>query len=181
MLWRFPKELFDHVAAIGSLLLIWRSTNDHNFQGLTSIHFLSCRGTETGVSVIVDFIRGLASAIGFPKTLCSSSSMVSVVSVTYFSTPFTIRTQEAVLSWNRDRTWISFLSRSSWWQTYVSKTRPISVFLRVQCVARVLGSFRSSAYFRHKCAIPSRSFCIKCDKILPSFDSIQTSVRAQFG
>ena len=40
--------------------------------------------------------------------------MVSVVSVTYFSTPVTIRTQEAVLSWNRDRTWISILWRSSW-------------------------------------------------------------------
>ena len=43
----------------------------------------------------VDFIRGLALAIGFPEALCSSSSMVSVVSVTYFSTPFTTRTQEA--------------------------------------------------------------------------------------
>ena len=32
------------------------------------------------------------------KAPCSSSSMVFVVSFTYFSTPFTIRTQEAVLS-----------------------------------------------------------------------------------
>ena len=59
---------------------------------------VTCRGTETGVSVIVDFIRGLALAIGFPDALCSLSSMVPVVSVTYFPTPFTIRTQEVVLS-----------------------------------------------------------------------------------
>ena len=107
LLRRFPEEHFDHVVAIWSLLLIWCSTHDHDFPDWRRPTFLSRRGTETGVSVIVDFIRGLALAIGFPKALCSSSSMVSVVSLTYFSTPFTIRNQEAVLSWNRDRTWIS--------------------------------------------------------------------------
>ena len=43
------------------------------------------------VSVIVDFIRGRALTISFRKALCSSSSIVSVVSVTYFSTPFSFR------------------------------------------------------------------------------------------
>ena len=46
------------------------------------------------------FGRGLAFATGFPVTLCSTLSreLVSDVSVTYLSIPFTIRTQETVVS-----------------------------------------------------------------------------------
>ena len=41
---------------------------------------------------------------GFPETLCStfSRAMVSDVSVTFLLIPFTIRTQEAVPSRNKD-------------------------------------------------------------------------------
>ena len=63
--------------------------------GSTSTHFLSRGGTETGVSVVDGFIRGLASATSFPMLI--SYSAVCVVSFTYFSTPFTSRTQEAAL------------------------------------------------------------------------------------
>ena len=44
-----------------------------------------------------------ALAMGFPEAM-SSSFVVSIHSVTYLSTPFTILTQETVLSRNRDGT-----------------------------------------------------------------------------
>ena len=50
-----------------------------------------------GDSVTVGFGRRFAFATSFPVTLCSRE-MVSDVSVTYLSIPFTIRTQETVLS-----------------------------------------------------------------------------------
>ena len=57
-----------------------------------------------GDSVTVGIRRGFAFATGFPVTLCSTFSreMVSDVPVTYLSIPFTIRTQETVLSRIRD-------------------------------------------------------------------------------
>ena len=58
------------------------------------------------------------------------------------------------MSWDRDRTWISILWRSSWWQTWMFKTGPIFVFLRTQPLARVLGSLRGGVYSLHKCTIP---------------------------
>ena len=45
--------------------------------------------------------------MGFPEAT-SFSFLVSIDSVTYSSTPFTILTQEAVLSWNRDGIWTSY-------------------------------------------------------------------------
>ena len=62
-----------------------------------------------GDSVTIGIGRGFAFATGLPVTLCSTFSreMVSDVSVTYLSIPFTIRTQETVLSRNRDSTMIS--------------------------------------------------------------------------
>ena len=72
-----------------------------------SVHLLSRTGMETGVSVTVGFCLGLALAMGFSETVSSSSSA-------RYSSTFTILTQEAVLSWNRDRTWVSILYRSSW-------------------------------------------------------------------
>ena len=66
-----------------------------------------------GDSVTGGFSCGLAFAKGFPVTLCSTLSreMVSDVSVTYLSIPFTIRTQEVVLSRNRDSIMISVPQR----------------------------------------------------------------------
>ena len=61
-----------------------------------SIHLLSRTGIETRVSVTVGFCLGLALTMSFIEAMSSSSS-VSINSVTYLSTPFTILTQEAVL------------------------------------------------------------------------------------
>ena len=66
-----------------------------------SIHILSRTGIEIEVNVTVGFCLGLAFAMGFPEAM-SSSFLVSIDSVTYLSTPFTILAQEAVLSSNRD-------------------------------------------------------------------------------
>ena len=66
-----------------------------------SIHFLSSTGIETEVNAPVGFCLGLALAMGFPEAM-SSSFFVSIDSVTYVSTQFTILTQEKVLSSNRD-------------------------------------------------------------------------------
>ena len=49
----------------------------------------------------VGFCLGLALAMVFPEAM-SSSLLVSIDSVTYLSTPFTILIQEKVLSSNRD-------------------------------------------------------------------------------
>ena len=53
------------------------------------------------VDVTVGFCLGLALAMGFPEAM-SSSFLVSIDSVTYLSTPFTILTQEEALCSNRD-------------------------------------------------------------------------------
>ena len=82
-----------------------------------TIHFLLRIGIETRDNVTGGFSCGMAFATGFPYTsLCSkatgfpvtsscskiSRATVSDVSVTYLLIPFTIRTQETVLSRNRD-------------------------------------------------------------------------------
>ena len=66
-----------------------------------SIHTLSRTRTETEVNVTVGFCLGLALAMGFPEAV-STSTLVTIDPDTYLSTPFTIFTQEAVLSSNRD-------------------------------------------------------------------------------
>ena len=58
-----------------------------------SIHSFSRKGIETEVNVPVGFCLGLALAMGFPEVV-SSSFAVSIDSVTYLSTPFTILTHE---------------------------------------------------------------------------------------
>ena len=78
-----------------------------------SIHFLSRTRMETEVSVTVGFCSGLVLAMGFTEAI-SPSSLVSIDSVTYLSTPVTIVTQDAVLSWNKDCTRTSILYQSSW-------------------------------------------------------------------
>ena len=70
-----------------------------------------------------------------------------------FSIPVAIRTQEAVLSGNRDSTKNSILQRPRWKQTCMSKTGPILVFLRIHPFARVFFSFRGNVYSRHRCYI----------------------------
>ena len=87
----------------------------------------------------------------------SSSSLVSIDSVTYLSTPLTIPTQEEVLSWNRDLTGTSRVHWSSWLQTFMSKTCPILVFLRIHPLVRVFFSFPGIVYSRNKCCICSPS------------------------
>ena len=75
-----------------------------NLSEMTSIHFLSRTGIEMEDSVTAGFGCGFAFARGFLVTLCSTHSreMVSDVSFRYLLIPFTIRTQETVLSRNRD-------------------------------------------------------------------------------
>ena len=118
------------------------------FSGLTSILFLQRGGIETEVNVTAGFSRGLALATSFPAALCSSPSMVSVVSVTYFSIPFTIRTQEAV------RPEFQYHNDLDGDKLYVQDWA-IFVVLRIQPLARVLSSFRGIVYSRHK-------WCICC-------------------
>ena len=89
-----------------------------------SIHSFSVTGTETEANVPVGFCLGLASAMGFTEAM-SSSFAVSIDSVTYLSTPFTILT----MSSNRDGTNTSILWRSSRLRTFMSKTGPNLVFL----------------------------------------------------
>ena len=77
---------------------MWRSTHDHNFRN--NVHPLSfAQRNGDGCQRYCWFHSRSCFCNRLPKASCSSSSMVSF---TYFSTPFTIRTQQAVLSWNRD-------------------------------------------------------------------------------
>ena len=73
--------------------------------GLTSIHFRSRRGMETRDNVKASFGRGLTFATSFPVPLFSTlvTGISSDVSVTYLLIPFTMRTQETVLSPKKKR------------------------------------------------------------------------------
>ena len=62
-----------------------------------SIHIVSRTEIEIEDNVTVGFCLGLALAMGFPEAVFSSFA-VGIDSVTNLSTPFTILTQEAVLS-----------------------------------------------------------------------------------
>ena len=87
---RFLEGLIDHVVAIGWWLLTLHNTFDRVivvFQCRS--HFLSRTGMETEVIVTVGFCLGLALAMGFPEAM-SSYFVVSIDSVTFLSTPFTI-------------------------------------------------------------------------------------------
>ena len=145
-----------------------------------STQILSRTGTETEVNVSVGFCLGLALAMGFHEAM-SSSSLVSIDSVTYLSTPFTILTQETVLSWNRDGIWTSILFRSSWQQTFMFKTEPILVFLRIHPLLRVPFSLRShrvfSAWMLHLLSF----FSIKSIEVLSLFDKLQTHIGTKIG
>ena len=110
-----------------------------------SMHFLSIKNRNRNGSQRYCCLSclGLALAMGFTEAM-SSSSLVSIDSVTYLSTPFTILTQEAVLSWNRDLTRTSIVCWSSSWQTFMTKTGPILVFLRIHPHIRVLSHCEAS-------------------------------------
>ena len=97
LLRQFPEGLFDHVVAIGSLLLTFDNTFDHVIFVFQCLSILARTGIETEDSVTAGFSRGLASATSLAEALCSSS-LVSIDSVTYSSSPPTIRTQAAVWS-----------------------------------------------------------------------------------
>ena len=99
-----------HVAVNRSWLLILQN----NLDRMVVCQYLSifCGGFGCGLAFETGFpVTSLCSkATGLPVTsLCSkiSRAMVSDVSVTYLSIPFTIRTQETVLSRNRDSIVIS--------------------------------------------------------------------------
>ena len=62
-----------------------------------SIQILSRTKEEIEVNFTVGFCLGLALAMGFTEDVFSSF-VVGIDSVTYLSTPFTILTQDAVLS-----------------------------------------------------------------------------------
>ena len=99
---RFLEGLVDHVVAIGSWLVTLHNTCGRVIVVLQCLSiFFRKTGIETEVNFIVGFCLGLALAVGFPDPM-SCSFLVSIDSVTYVSTPFTIVTQETVLSSNRD-------------------------------------------------------------------------------
>ena len=80
-----------------------------NVTGSTSIHFRSLYGIDTEDKVEFDVCCGLALATGFPVLLSPilSTRVSSEISVTFWLIPFTILTQEQVLSPNRDSVMIS--------------------------------------------------------------------------
>ena len=142
-----------------------------------SIHFLSRTRIETEDSVTAGFSCGLALATSLPEALYYSS-LGCIVSVTYSSIPLRIRTQDAVRSRNRDSIRTSILYRSSWRQTFMSKTGPILVFLCIHPFAQVFFSHRGSVYSRNKCCILSPFSVSKCEEVLSFFDNSQISIRA---
>ena len=97
------------------LFLFFDTAKQHflNVAVLMSMHFLSRIGIETGDNVTAGFGRGSAFPTGFPVRTSSmlSTGISSDVSVTYLLTPFTTRTQETVLSRNKDSIMISILQR----------------------------------------------------------------------
>ena len=124
------------------------------------------------VNVTMGFCLGLASAMGFAGAM-SASFLVSIDSVTYSSTPFSILTQEAVWSSNRVWTRTSILYRSSSRQTFTFKTGPILVFLRIHHFTRVFLSFRGIVYSRQRCCICNPSSASRVLKYCPFSTSFQ--------
>ena len=143
-----------------------------------SIHFLSRTGIETEVSVTVGFCRGLASAMGFPEAM-SSSSLVSVDPVTYLSTPFTSLTQEAgsVLKQRLDSELQHCIDLHDGKHLCPWLCR-FSYFLRIHPFARVFFSFRGIVYSRHKCCISCPSFVRREKKYCPVSTELHTRIKA---
>ena len=89
---RFFEGLIDHVVAVEWWLLTIHKTHDRVIVVFSiSIHSISRTRIETEVNVTVGFCLGLALAMVFAEAV-SSSSVVSIDSVTYLSTPFTMLT-----------------------------------------------------------------------------------------
>ena len=135
-----------------------------------STHFLSRTGIETEVNVTAGFCLGLAYAMGFTEGI-SSSFAVGIDSVTYLSTPFTILTQEAVLSSSRDG-WIDTVSIIMIAKFYVQAWADFLVFLEIHPLIRVPFSFRGIVNSRHRCCIccpSSVSWVLKCRRVSTSF------------
>ena len=118
---------------------------------------------------VVDFIRGLAFAIGFPEAPCSSFSMVSVVSFTYFSIPFTIRTQKAFsvlklrsdLNFNTVTIFMMTNVNVPDWANFRMLTNPAS-----RSSSRIVAKQR---IFFAEMYHSARFFCIKCNEIIALF------------
>ena len=72
------------------------------------------------------------------------------VSLTYFSTPFTVLIREVVWSSNKDGTLTSTLYPPIALQTFTSKTKPIRSLHSIHPFAQFSSSSRGSAYSRHK-------------------------------
>ena len=130
--------------------------------GLTSTHFLSHRETAMGVSATASFSRGVALATSFSKALWSLSSVVSVVSVTYFSTSLTIRTQEAVVL--KQRSDLNFNTVTISIMTNMSAQHKAN--FRISSSSRIVTKHRT---FSAQLYNSAWSFCIKCDVIIVLF------------
>ena len=113
---------------------------------------------------------------GFPRS-CVLFSLVSIDSVTNLSTPFTILTQDAVWSSNKDGTRTSILYRSSRLQTFMLKTAQIS------CSCKSILSYVSLFRPDPLCILSAQMlhlfsfFWVKSFGVLSFFDQPQTRFR----
>ena len=139
-----------------------------------SIHFLSRTGIETEVNITVGVCLGLTWVMDFIEAM--SFFLICIDSVTYLSTVFTILNRETILSPNRNGVWTSILCRSSWYQTFMFKTGPILVFLRIHPLIWVSFSFRSIVYSRHECYICCPSSVSRVQKCCPCSTSFKSAL-----
>ena len=130
-----------------------------DFSGLMSIHYLSRKGIEIVDNVTAGFSRGPAFAT-VSLQLCAqrlSQEMVSDVSVSYLLMPFTIRTQETVVSKQRfdhDFNTVTSLMKANLHiqdraDFRVSENHPLT---------RDASSHRSKVYSRHRFFMSSGPF-----------------------
>ena len=138
-----------------------------------SLHLRSWTRIETWANITVGVCLGLALAMGFTEVV-SSSSLVSIDSVTNLSTPFTILTQDADWSSNKDGTRTSILYRSSRLQTFMLKTAQIS------CSCKSILSYVSLFRPDPLCTLSAQMlhlfsfFWVKSFGVLSFFDQLQT-------
>ena len=103
----------------------------------------------------------------FPEVM-SSSSLVSIDSVTYLSTPFTILTHEAALSSNRDGTRTAkYCIDHHDCKLLCSRLGRISYSCESVLFIQVALSFRGMVYSRHKCCISCPFSVTRAQKYCP--------------
>ena len=143
-----------------------------------SIQFLSRTRPETEVSVTVDFYRCLASALGFPEAV-SSSSLVStrfchvLINTIHDSYP----RSGSVLKQRLDQNFNTL----SIFMTKHFKIREWAgsrILERIHPLARVFFAFRGIEYSRKNWYISCPSSAFKSQEILSLFEKLQTRTRA---